>query len=323
MVKKYHFLIFAGFFFGFNISASKEEYEKLKQQKLQTLRLVFEKNRKNFKENSDKFINAANDYIKYVLSDNVSVRLDQQSNYFYFVLTKNNKRFQPSDLLRLSWQEMGEKNPHRNRDILKNEALRKGIGNLYKIHLTVGCDPSKVIKKIQAPTKNGADKTPEPIAIPLFTWYASNTAEGTDILFTLIKLMVESPLFRACVEAFKFNPNFTVKKDESLGNISPIFVIYPYSGQENAQLALDTLCKTLEPVFKKAASKNYTYLTPRYSIGLDDKRFPGIFYTQGDASMKNFYWSSIVFDESTGLALFNPYYVLAESTDKLKLKVPA
>lgn len=322
MTKKYYFLLLVTFLFGFNSWALNKKFEETNRKKLEKLRTIFEQNRKNLRENPGAFIKAADDYVQLNLGNNVFVEIPSQTSYVYFGLLKKSplglRPFQPQDFLRLSWQE--RKNPHRDRDILKNKELRKSIGGLYKIHLMVGCDLSKQEIKAAQITKKKAEQPELNQDKKTFTLFESNVDEGTDILFTLIRLMVQNPLFRKCVEVFKFDPNFQVEKDNTLENVSPVFVIYPYAGKENAEQAINILCKELEPVFKKAAEKKFTYLTPRYSVGLNNPKFPGIFYTQGDAAMKNFYWSNIVFDESTGLALFNPSYVYADSLKELKLQ---
>lgn len=129
------------------------------------------------------------------------------------------------------------------------------------------------------------------------------------ILVRLLEEIKKNASFASSLDTFKIKTAFE-KQVDSQGNVMPLVVIYPKSGKQNAQVALNTLYN----LFKDVHGLDKV---PRYNQKITDL----IYYAQGDADYKNKAELKDYF-EQPGMIHYKSDFVIPGHLEDYTLKLP-
>lgn len=130
------------------------------------------------------------------------------------------------------------------------------------------------------------------------------------ILVRLLEEIKKNASFASSLDTFKIKTAFERQVD-SQGNVMPLVVIYPKSGKQNAQVALNTIYN----LFKDMHGLDKV---PRYNQKVTDL----IYYAQGDADYKNKAELKDYF-EQPGMIHYKSDFVVPGHPEDYKLMLPA
>lgn len=170
-----------------------------------------------------------------------------------------------------------KKNYEADTSITKKNMIEK-LAGLYKIQLM---PPSA------EPTKN--------LPVKAF-WIDTDKEAAAKIVATVLELIKTDPIFRRCIEAFKFISALSIP--DRANDIYPLLVLYTRPGKKYAQYVASKLYEKLK-ISKK--NKNHVYLTPRFNQKFGDGP---ISYILGDGEYRaykndpecNYQWVDTVYD---------------------------